>query len=102
MKDLCMRLWPTELLPISYFGLVKKLIVASPRIDVIKLLFCIEGARMAFAKTMTHLPKLEPTKMATASLPPGKEHRCLELYFATAMEGARAIESLCTKDIVFD
>ena len=70
MKDLCICLWPDEPLPSSYFGLVQKLCDAAPRVDVLKRSTCIEGARMAFARTMVHLPRLKPTEMATAPPPP--------------------------------
>ena len=36
MKDLIIRLWPAEAMPGSYFGLVKRLVNACPRLDVIK------------------------------------------------------------------
>ena len=48
MKDLIIRLWPAEAIPSSYFGLVKWLVDACPRLDAIKRSVCIEGARMAF------------------------------------------------------
>ena len=44
MKDLIIRLWPAEPIPSSYFGLVKRLVSACPRLDVIKRSVCIEGA----------------------------------------------------------
>ena len=44
MKDLVIRLWPAEPIPSSYFGLVKRLVSACPRLDVIKRSVCIEGA----------------------------------------------------------
>ncbi len=50
MKDLIIGLWPVEAIPSSYFGLVKRLVNACPRLDVIKRSVCIEGARMAFAR----------------------------------------------------
>ncbi|KAI4994132.1 hypothetical protein ZWY2020_029180 [Hordeum vulgare] len=92
MKDLCMRLWPTEPLPSSYFFLVQKLIAASPQINVMKRSICVEGARMAFERIMMHRPKVEPLKIATMRPPPGKEHIHPKLYFSIAMEGARAVE----------
>ncbi len=49
MQDLVIRLWSAEPIPSSYFGLVKRLVSACPRLDVIKRSVCIEGARMAFA-----------------------------------------------------
>ena len=36
MKDLIIRPWPAEAIPSSYFGLVKQLVNACPRLDVIK------------------------------------------------------------------
>ena len=50
MKDLIIRLWPAEAIPSSYFGLVKRLVNACHRLDVIKRSVCIEGAWMAFAR----------------------------------------------------
>ena len=102
MKDLCIRLWPNEPLPDSYFGLVRKLSDASSRIDVLRRSSSIEGARMTFAKAKVHWPGLDPMKVATAPPPPGKEYRCLERYFSGVMEGARAIESQCLRDTVYE
>ena len=47
IKDLIVRMWPGEPLPSSYFSLVKRLVNACPRLEVIKRSVCIEGARMA-------------------------------------------------------
>ena len=44
MKDLIIRLWLAEQIPSSYFGLVKRLVSACPRLDDIKRTVCIEGA----------------------------------------------------------
>ena len=44
MKDLIIRMWPAEAIPGSYFGLVKRLVSACPRLDAIKRSVCIEGA----------------------------------------------------------
>ena len=38
MKDLIVRLWPAEPMPSSYFGLVKQLVSACPRLEVMKRL----------------------------------------------------------------
>jgi hypothetical protein len=102
MKDLCIRLWPNEPIPGSYFGLVQKLSDATARIDALRRSSCIEGARMTFAKAKVHWPGLDPMKVATAPPPPGKEYRCPERYFSGVMEGARAIESQCLKDTVYE
>ena len=50
MKDLIIRLWPAEAIPSSYFGLMKRVVEACPRLDIVKQSVCIEGARMAFAR----------------------------------------------------
>ena len=102
MKDLCIQLWPNEPLPGSYLGLVQKLSDASPRIDALRRSSCIEGARMTFAKAKVHWPGLDLMKIATAPPPPRKEHRRPELYFSGVMEGARAIESQCSKENMYE
>ena len=50
MKDFIIRLWPAEAMPSSYFGLVRWMVNACPRLDAVKHSACIEGARMAFAR----------------------------------------------------
>ena len=49
MKGFIVRLWPGDALPNSYFGLVRHLVDACPRLEVVKRSICIEGARRAFA-----------------------------------------------------
>ena len=63
MKDLIIRLWPAEAIPGSYFGLVKWLVNACPRLNVVKRLVCIEGARMAFARVKVWWAKMEPSSL---------------------------------------
>ena len=53
MKDVTVRLWPSDPIPNSYFGLVQRLVDAVPRINAIKRSTCIEGAWMAFARVKT-------------------------------------------------
>ena len=74
MKDLIVRLWPTEHLPSSYFSLVKGLVNACPRLEVIKRSVCIEGACMAFARAKVHWAKMDAEKLMTEGPPKGKEH----------------------------
>ena len=78
MKDLIIRLWPAEAIPSSYFGLVKRLVNACPRLDAIKRSVCIEGARMAFARVKIQWAKMDAVKLATEGPPAGKEHRTPE------------------------
>ena len=63
-----LRLWPTEPIPNSYFGLVQRLIDAVPRIDAVKWSTCIEGAWMASARVKTFWGK-----MKAKSAPKGEE-----------------------------
>ena len=65
MKDLIIRLWPTEPFPSSYFGLMKRVVSACPRLDVIKRSVCIEGARMAFARAKVHWRKMDAENLMT-------------------------------------
>ena len=44
MKDIIVRLWPARPIPSSYFGLVKRLSDALPRVEAMKCSTCIEGA----------------------------------------------------------
>ena len=101
MKDLVIRLWPAEPIPSSFFGLVKRIVSACPRLDVIKQLVCIEGARMAFARAKVHRGKLDAEKVMTEGPPEGKEHRKPELYYDGILKGARLVAEECTKDIIF-
>ena len=50
MKGFIVRLWPGDALPNNYFGLVRRLVDACPRLEVVKRSVCIEGARRAFAR----------------------------------------------------
>ena len=36
MKDFIVRMWPGEPMPASYFGLIKRMVNACPRLGVIK------------------------------------------------------------------
>ena len=81
MKDLIIRLWPTEPIPNSYFGIVKGLVSACPRLEVIKWSVYMEGARMAFARAKVHWGKMDAEKLMTEGPPEGKEHCKPELYY---------------------
>ena len=63
IKDLIVQLWPSEPMPSSYFGLVKRLIDARPRIDAIRRSACIECARMAFARVKMQWAKMKASKL---------------------------------------
>ena len=101
MKDLVVRLWPVEPIPSSYFGLVKRIVGACPRLDVIKRSVCIEGARMVFARAKVHWGKLDAEKMMTKGPPEGKEHHKPELYYEGVLKGACLVADKCAKDTIF-
>nr|XP_020165653.1 tropomyosin-2-like [Aegilops tauschii subsp. strangulata] len=101
MKYVIVRLWPTEPIPSSYFGLVKRLTNALPRIEAVKRSACIEGARMVFARVKMQWAKIKAT-VAAEGPPEGKDHRKPEQYFDDVLEGARIVEGQCSKDIVFE
>ena len=102
MKNVMVRLWPTEPVPSSYFGLVQRLVDAVPHIDAVKRSVCIEGARMAFARVKTFWGKMKAIDVAAKSPPKGKDRYELEHYFDDVLEAARLIEGQCSKDIMFE
>ncbi|XBI27191.1 hypothetical protein VPH35_051712 [Triticum aestivum] len=101
MDDLVVRLWPAEPIPSSYFGLVKRIVGACPRLEVIKRPVYIEGAHMAFARAKVHWGKLDAEKLMTEGPPEGKEHRKPELYYDGVLKGSRLVAEQSTKDIIF-
>ena len=101
MKDLVVRLWPAEPILSSYFGLMKRIMGACPRLDAIKRSVCIEGARMAFARAKVHWGKLDAEKLMTEGPSEGKEHHKPKLYYEGVLKGARLAADKCTKDIIF-
>ena len=101
MKDLMIWLWPAEAMPGSYFGLVRRLVEACPRLDVVKRSACIEGARMAFSRCKMWWAKMNAVEVASVT-PEGKEHRTPERYFADVIEGSRLVAAQCSQDIVFE
>ena len=102
MKGLLVRLWPGEALPGSYFGLVRRLVEACPRLEVIKQSVCIEGARRAFACAKMHWAKLDAEKVVKDGPPEGKEHPYPKKYYGGVMKGARLVADECTKNIIFE
>ena len=97
MKGLIGRLWPG-----SYFGLVRRLVEACPRLEVIKRSVCIEGARRALARAKVHWGKLGAKKLVTEGPPEGKEHRKPELYYEGVLKGACLVANECSKDLIFE
>ena len=101
MKGLIVRLWPGEAMPGSYFGLVRRLVEACPRLEVIKRSVCIEGARRALARAKVHWGKLDAEKLVKDGPPPGKEHRKPEMYYEGVLKGARLVADECSMNVIF-
>ena len=102
MKGLLVRLWPGEALPGSYFGLVRRLVDAYPRLEVIKCSVCIEGARRALARAKVHWGKMDVERLVKDGPPQGKEHRHPEMYYERVLKGARLVADECSKDVIFE
>ena len=102
MKDFIVRMWPGEPLPTSYFGLIKRMVNACPRLEVIKRSVCIEGARRAFARAKVHWGKLDAEKLVKDGPPEGKALRYPEKYYDGVMKGACLVADECSKDIIFE
>ena len=101
IKDVIIWLWPAEAMPSSYFGLVRRMVNACPRLAVIKCSACIEGARMAFARCKMWWAKMNAVEVASRP-PEDKEHRTPERYFEDVVEGSRLAAAQCSLDIVFE
>ena len=102
MKGLIVRLWPGEVMPGSYFGLVRRLADACPWLEVIKRSVCIEGARRALARAKVHWGKMHAEKLVKDGPPQGKEHRHPEMYYEGVLKGARLVADECSKDVIFE
>ena len=95
-------MWPAEAIPGSYFGLVKRLVNACPRLDAIKRSVRIEGARTAFVRVKIQWAKMDAIKLTTEGPPTGKEHCMPERYFEDVLKGSCIVEEQCSKDIMFE
>ena len=101
MKDFIIWLWPAEAMPSSYFRLVRWMVNACPRLDVVKRSVCIEGARLAFAYVKVWWAKMDAVKVARGP-PEGKEHRTPKRYFADVLEGLHIEATQCAQDTIFE
>ena len=61
---------------------------------------CVEGARMALARDKTYWAEMEATAIATHNS--DKSRVPAEHYFQEVLEGARSIETQCSKHIMFE
>ena len=99
MKDVVTHLWPKRPEPKSYFGLVQQFLDAVPHIDAMKRSACIEGARMALARVKTYWAEMKATDVASQDS--DRSRVPAEHYFEEVLQGARLIETQCSKDIMF-
>ena len=102
MKSFIVRLWPGDALPNSFFSLVRRLLDAYPRLEVVKRSVCIEGARRAFARVKLKWVKLDAVKLIKEGPPEGKEHRHPEMYYEGVLPGARLIADECSQNVIFE
>ena len=102
MKNVIVRLWPSEPIPSSYFGLVRRLVDAVPHIDAVKRSVCIEGGQMAFSRVKTCWGKMKAIDVVAKGPPKDKDHHAPEHYFEDVLEAARLIEGQCLKGIIFE
>ena len=93
------HLWPGRSEPKSYFSLVQQFLDAVPRINAMKRSACIEGARMALARVKTYWAEMDATDVASRGS--DKSRLPVEHYFEEVLQGARLIESQCSKDVMF-
>ena len=73
MKGFIVQLWPGDAITNSFFGLVRRLVDAYPRLEVVKRSICIEGARRAFARVKLQWVKLDAVKLIKEGPPEGKD-----------------------------
>ena len=99
LTDIVTYVWPDSPKPKSYFGLLQQFLGAVPHIKAMKRSACIEGARMALARVKTHWTEMDATDIATR----GSDESRLpaEHYFGEVLQGARVIESQCSKNVTF-
>ena len=93
---------PGDALSNSYFALVRRLVDACPRLEVVKRSVCIEGACRAFARVKVQLAKPDVVKLIKEGPPEGKEHRHPKMYYEGVLEGAHLIADECSKDVIFE
>ena len=83
-------------------GLVRRLVNACPRLEVIKRSVCIEGACRAFTRAKVHWAKPDAVKLVKEGPPEGKEHRCPEMYYDSVLKGSRLVAEECARDVIFE
>ena len=73
---------------------------AVSRIDTMRRSACIEGARMALARVKAYWTDMEATVIASQD-PAGSQDPAKH-YFEQVTEGARLMETQCSKSVMFE
>ena len=102
MKSFIVRLWPGDALLNSFFSLVRRLVDASPWLEVVKRSVCIEGARRAFTRVKLQWVKLDAVKLIKEGPPEVKERRHPEMYYEGVLPDARLIADECSQNVIFE
>ena len=100
MRSVVDQLWPEKPKLNSYFSLVQQFLGAVPCINAMKRSACIEGSRMALACVKAYWAEMDATTIAAQDSAIGR--RAAEHYFEEVLEGARLIETQCSKNIMFE
>ena len=100
MRSVVDHLWLGGPRPNSYFSLLQQFLGAVPRIDGVKRSPCIEGAQMALACVKTYSADMKAS--VVASRDSDKSRVPAKHYFEEVLQGARLIESQCSKDVTFE
>ena len=100
MKHVVSHLWPKRPEPKSYFSLVQQFLGAVPHINAMKRSTCIEGTQMALAHVKTYWVEMKAS--AVASQDSDESQVPAEHYFQEVLQGARLIETQCSKDVMFE
>ena len=99
MRYVASRLWPENPEPKSYFGLVQQFLCSVSHADAMKRLTCIEGTQMALAHVKTYWAEMKAIDVASQY---SDEIRVpAEHYFQEVLQGARLIETQCSKGVMF-
>ena len=71
-----------------------------PHINAMKRSACIEDAQMALARVKTYWAEMKA--IAVASQDSDESRVPVEHYFQEVLQGARLIETQCSKDVMFE
>ena len=88
MRSVVDQLWPGRSKTSSYFSLVQQVLNVVPRINA------------AFARVKAYWGEMDATNVAARDSAIGR--KAAEHYFEEVLEGARLIETQCSKNIMFE